>query len=77
MEQRVINMENVLILGSAGMAGHVISEYLSQLDESKIAKLRMKYSSTKRNLLGFLLKTKKERRVQLKSSMRLELTSSP
>ena len=26
-------MENVLILGSAGMAGHVISEYLLQLDE--------------------------------------------
>lgn len=33
MEQRVINVENVLILGSAGMAGHVISEYLSQFDE--------------------------------------------
>lgn len=29
-------MENVLILGSAGMAGHVISEYLSQFDEYRV-----------------------------------------
>jgi len=29
-------MANVLILGSAGMAGHVISEYLSQLDEYQV-----------------------------------------